>query len=83
VAENRSRFRLRTRGVPMAPLLFICPKTHQQAPAGIETDIQSLSASWRATLKVNCPHCGEVHEISVRETYINGVLSDARIGCAR
>jgi hypothetical protein len=19
-----------------------------------------------------CPHCGEVHEISVRETYING-----------
>jgi ABC transporter substrate binding protein len=38
---------------------FICPKTHQQAPAGIETDIQSLSASWRATLKVNCPHCGE------------------------
>jgi hypothetical protein len=61
----------------MAPLLFICPKTNQQAPTGIETDIQSLSASWRATLKVNCPHCGEAHEISVRETYINGALSDA------
>jgi phage FluMu protein Com len=28
-------------------------------------------------LKVKCPHCGEVHEISVRETYINGALSDA------
>jgi phage FluMu protein Com len=28
-------------------------------------------------LKVKCPHCGEVHEISVRETYINGALSGA------
>jgi hypothetical protein len=61
----------------MPPLLFICPKTNQQASTGIETDAQSLSASWRATLKVNCPYCGEVHEISVRETYINGVLQDA------
>jgi hypothetical protein len=61
----------------MAPLLFICPKTDQQAPTGIETDAQSPSASWKATLKVHCPHCGGVHEISVRETYINGALSDA------
>jgi hypothetical protein len=61
----------------MGPLLFICPKTNQQAPTGIETDVQSLSASWKATLKVNCPYCGGVHEISVRETYINGALSDA------
>jgi hypothetical protein len=35
----------------------------------------SLSAAaWKATLNVKCPHCGEVHEISVRETYINGAL---------
>jgi phage FluMu protein Com len=61
----------------MAMLLFTCPKTNQQAPTKIETDVQSLSASWKATLKVNCPHCGEVHEISVRETYINGALNDA------
>jgi hypothetical protein len=60
----------------MASLLFICPKTDQQPPTGIETDVQSLSASWKALLKVNCPYCGEVHEISVRETYIDGVLSD-------
>jgi hypothetical protein len=46
----------------MAPLLFICPKTNQQAPTGIETDVQSLSAAWKATLKVNCPCCGEEHE---------------------
>ena len=61
----------------MAPLLFTCPKTNQQASTGIQTDVQSLSASWKVMLKVKCPHCGEVHEISVRETYINGALSDA------
>jgi hypothetical protein len=27
-------------------------------------------------------HCGEVHEISVRETYINGALSDPLAGSA-
>jgi hypothetical protein len=61
----------------MAPLLFTCPKTNQRAPTGIETDVQSLSISWKETLKVSCPRCGEVHEISVRETYINGALTDA------
>jgi hypothetical protein len=61
----------------MASLLFICPKTKQQASTGIETDVKSLSASWRAILKVPCPRCGGVHQISVRETYINGALDDA------
>jgi hypothetical protein len=65
-------------GNPMAPpLLFLCPKTNQQAPTGIETDVQSLGAAWRTTVKVTCPHCSEVHEISVRETYLAGALFDA------
>jgi hypothetical protein len=62
----------------MASLFFTCPTTHQQAPTGIETDVQSLGASWRAMLKVNCPYCGGVHEISVRETYINSALDHLR-----
>jgi hypothetical protein len=33
-------------------------------------------------LKVKCPYCGKVHEISVRETYINGVLQDPTTGYA-
>jgi hypothetical protein len=61
----------------MSPLIFTCPKTNQPAPTGIETDAKSLTSSWKVVLKVNCPHCGKVHEISVRETYIDGVLSDA------
>jgi phage FluMu protein Com len=43
----------------------------------IETDVKSLSAAWKATLKVNCPLCSEVHNISVREAYINGALEEA------
>jgi hypothetical protein len=35
----------------------------------------------RATL-LTCPHCGEEHEIAVRETYLDAALDDAvdRIG---
>jgi hypothetical protein len=57
----------------MSSLFFTCPTTRQQAPTGIETDVQSLRAAWKATLNVKCPYCGEVHEISVRETF-NGAL---------
>jgi hypothetical protein len=61
----------------MAVLSFPCPNTHQQVPTGIATDMQSLRSSWRETLTINCPSCGQAHEISVRETYINGALEDA------
>jgi hypothetical protein len=61
----------------MAPLLFICPKTNQEAPTGIETDAQSLRASWKAMLRVNCPACGKVHKILVSEMYIQGALDTA------
>jgi hypothetical protein len=61
----------------MASLLFTCPTTHQQAPTGIETDVKSLQKTWKARLKVDCPYCGEVHEISVRETYIDGVMRNS------
>jgi hypothetical protein len=41
------------------------------------TDAQSLRASWKATLKVDCPYCGAVHEISVREAYIDSAIHAA------
>jgi hypothetical protein len=68
----------------LASLLFTCPITHHRAPTGIETDVQSLQATWKATLKVKCPHCGGMHEVSVRDTYIDGALQDAtgRFGSA-
>jgi hypothetical protein len=27
-------------------------------------------------LKIKCPHCGEVHKISVRDTYIDFAVRD-------
>jgi hypothetical protein len=60
----------------MASLLFTCPATLQQAPTDIETDVQSLQAAWKTTLKIKCPHCGKVHKISVRDTYINSLHAD-------
>ena len=62
----------------MGLLLFACPKTYQNVSTGVETDVQSLSASWKSLLRVKCPHCGEEHEISVRETYINAALARLR-----
>jgi hypothetical protein len=58
-------------------LLFTCPKTGRQVSTGIETDVESLRASWKSVLKLDCPHCGEGHEWSVRETYLNRALKEA------
>jgi transcription elongation factor Elf1 len=72
--RDRSRSRLYKERSRRWPPLFTCPTTLQQAPTGIETDVQSLQAAWKATLKIKCPHCGKMHEISVRDTYVNGAL---------
>ena len=60
----------------MASLFFICPKTRHKAPTGIETDAKSLQAAWMGMMKVDCPHCLEVHDISVRDTYIEVVAQE-------
>ena len=61
----------------MPALFFTCPTTQQRAPTGIETDVKSLRASWSKKLKVNCPLCGKMHELSVRETYTDAIIRDA------
>ena len=61
----------------MPVLSIICPNTHQDTPTRIETDVKALSAAWKRTLKIACPHCGEVHRTSVREAYIDSALRDA------
>jgi phage FluMu protein Com len=61
----------------MASLLFICPQTHQKVFTGVETGAQSLRASWKTTLKVDCPYCVAVHEITVREAYLDSAIHAA------
>jgi hypothetical protein len=53
----------------MASLLFTCPTTHQQAPTGIETDVQSLHAAWEAMLKVKCPLRQGARNLGARDVY--------------
>jgi transcription elongation factor Elf1 len=61
----------------MAALLFTCPKTKHRIPTGVETDLDSLRQLWSRTLRLACPHCGEEHEIRVREVYLDAALDDA------
>ena len=62
-------------GEPTMPsLFFTCPNTRQQADTGIMTDAESLRDTWSMTLNVNCPHCGQMHAVSVRETYIDDAI---------
>ena len=61
----------------MASLLFTCPQPHQKVSTGVETDAQSLRASWKTTLKVDCPYCGAGHEIAVREAYLDSAIHAA------
>jgi hypothetical protein len=61
----------------MPQLLFTCPTTHRKLSTGVETDAKSLRKRWQSTLKVRCPHCGTVHKISVRKTYVDMALHDA------
>jgi hypothetical protein len=59
------------------PLLtFICPKTKERAPTRVEADVRTLRASWKSRLRVKCPCCGGVHEISVRDAYLNAAIDD-------
>ena len=61
----------------MAEFLFICPKTGGKIPTGVTVDVKGLRRSWAKTLKLNCVHCGEIHKISVRETFLDTILNDA------
>lgn len=67
----------------MAPLLFTCPTTQRRAPTCVETDPKSLAAAWKKVLKVECPHCGEVHAISVRQAYIAFAVHGTDPDCRR
>ena len=58
----------------MACLLFTCPNTSRKASTGVEMDVQSLRQYWKLTLKLDCPHCDEVHDVRVREAYLDSAV---------
>jgi len=66
----------------VAVLHFTCPNTNRRAPTGVEMDVQSLRTHWRSTLRCDCPHCHDVHDICVRDVYLNGAASVSRLGAS-
>ena len=66
-----------TQEIALAPeplLTFTCPKTKKRTPTRVEADARTLRASWKSRLLVKCPSCGGLHEISVRDAYLNGAV---------
>jgi hypothetical protein len=58
----------------VASLLFTCPNTSLKLSTGVEMDVPGLRAHWNSTLRLDCPHCRDVHDISVREVYMDAAL---------
>jgi hypothetical protein len=58
----------------VARLLFTCPNTSRKASTGVEMDLQGLRQYWKLTLKLDCPHCDDVHDVRVREAYVDSAV---------
>jgi hypothetical protein len=58
----------------VASLLFTCPNTSRKLSTGVEMDVPGLRAHWNSTLRLDCPHCRDVHDISVRQVYMDAAL---------
>jgi hypothetical protein len=60
--------------IAVARLLFTCPNTSRKASTDVEMDVQGLRQYWKQTLKFDCPHCDGVHDVRVREVYIDSAV---------
>src|SRR5262245_22327336 len=58
----------------VARLLFTCPNTSRKASTDVEMDVQGLRQYWKLTLKFDCPHCDGVHDVRVREVYLDSAV---------
>jgi hypothetical protein len=52
-----------------------CPTTAGLVTVNIKDDAKSVNQGWRRSLKLQCPHCGDVHVVRYSDAYIEGVLS--------
>lgn len=54
----------------MGTLTFTCPQTRRPIRTGIETDRYALLGVEFLTMRIACPHCGDAHELKVKEAHI-------------
>lgn len=60
----------------MTPFLtFICPATNQQCECDVATDAATLAKVWKMTKDIKCRICGEMHQIIIREAFIDMAMS--------
>lgn len=56
----------------MGALTFTCPATGREFPSHIHVDRATLARVAQAPVKLKCPICGEVHQMTAK----NGHLDD-------
>ena len=54
---------------------FLCPKKNELIVTDIPATREVLQEHWSKVISCRCPHCGEIHSFSVRDAYIDGILS--------
>jgi hypothetical protein len=59
-------------------LQFRCPSTAKPITTSFRIDHATLVRSWSDLVRIHCPHCGEEHQIPLRDGYMSQVLGSAR-----
>jgi hypothetical protein len=67
----------------MPQLRMQCPKTHRTFDSHITLDTFTLVKVWTSTFEAACPHCGETHQVSVRDAYMDTILAPEMLGLDR
>lgn len=67
---NEVRTQRRRAAAARGQLVARCPRDGRPVDIGIDTDYESLCRSWSRHIDFKCPHCGQSHVTTVRDTYI-------------
>jgi hypothetical protein len=56
-------------------LMFKCPTTNRQSECDVATDAANLAKVWNMTKDVRCRTCGEMHQIKIRDAFLDMAVS--------
>lgn len=56
-------------------LMFRCPATNRQCECDVATDSTNLAKAWKTTKHIKCRICGEMHQIKIREAFVDMAMS--------
>jgi len=67
----------------MPLLLFTCPSTGGSFASGIHTDARSLACVAQLPVRLQCPHCGKMHQVTAKSGYFPEAGSDPAAGSSQ